>query len=227
MQLSQVMHRLKEVSRPDEIERMAAYGLAADRNMGVRIPDLRRLAREIGMGHNLALELWAAGYRETRILAGLVADPDRVDPALMNDWAADLSDWEVCDQNCINLFRKTPWAWEKAVEWVFREEEFVRRAGYVLVAALAVHEKEAPDQQFIDLLPLVEANADDDRNFVKKAANWALRQIGKKNAELNRAAVELAARLKDHPTRSGRWIGSDAHRELTSDQVRQRLGLTD
>lgn len=221
------MQRLKEASRPDEVERMAAYGLAADRNMGVRIPDLRRLAREIGVDHDLALDLWAAGYRETRILAGLVADPDLVDPVLMNDWAADLSDWEVCDQNCINLFRKTAWAWEKAIEWVFREEEFVRRAGYVLVAALAVHEKEVSDQRFIDLLPLVEANADDDRNLVKKAANWALRQIGKKNVELNQAAVELAVRLKDHPTKSGRWIGSDAHRELTSDQVRRRLGLMD
>ena len=227
MQLPQVMTRLEEVSRPGEVKRMAAYGLAAEKNMGVRIPDLRRLAREIGVNHDLALELWATDYRETRILAGLTADLDRIDPDLMNDWAAEFSDWEVCDQNCVNLFRKTPWAWEKVIEWAFREEEFVRRAGYVIIAALAVHEKEAPDQRFLDLLPLIEANAADGRNFVKKAVNWSLRQIGKKNAELNRAAVELAARLKEHPTKSGRWIGADAHRELTSAKIRRRLGLAD
>src|SRR5688500_8103690 len=158
-----------------------------------------------------------------RVLAGFIADPSRVTPALMDRWCRDFDNWAVCDSTCIHLFSRTPHAWRKVPIWSRRQDEFVRRAGFALLAALVVHDKRASDQPFIDGLALVEAAAGDGRNFVKKAVNWALRQVGKRNQRLNVAAVSVSRRLAASPEASARWIGKDALRELTGAAVPRRL----
>jgi 3-methyladenine DNA glycosylase AlkD len=203
---------------------MARFGINPDRALGVRIPDLRRLAKQVGTDHSLALGLWKTGIHEARILASMIDDPAAVTERQMESWVGDFDSWDLCDQCCGNLFDRTPFAFDKAVEWAGRDEEFVKRAGFALMAWAAVHDKTADDRVFIEFLPLVEREADDDRNFVKKAVNWALRQIGKRNRRLNRAAVSVARRLaKRNDSPAARWIGTDALRELTSEGVRSRL----
>jgi 3-methyladenine DNA glycosylase AlkD len=181
------------------------------------------MAKRIGRDHALARELWASGIHEARVLAGLVDDPAAVTAAQLERWAKDFDSWDVCDGVCSNLFDRTPYAWDKAVAWSARSREFVKRAGFVLMAALAVHDKTAPDERFKNFLPLIEREAVDERNFVKKAVNWALRQIGKRNRALNRDAIAAAKRIRKVDSRSARWIAADALRELESDAVRQRL----
>ena len=182
--------------------------------MGVSIPNLRALAKRIGKNHELAAELWQAGTLETRILASLIDEPAKVTPRQMNSWVKDLESWADCDAVCGNLFDRTPHAIAKAEEWIGRSEEYVKRASYVLMAALAVHDKIAPDDLFLSFLPMIERGASDDRNFVKKAVNWALRQIGKRNVRLQAAAIQTAERIATQITPSARWIAADALREL-------------
>lgn len=193
---------------------MARFGINPDRALGVRIPDLRTLAREIGTDHSLALRLWRTGVHEARILAGMIDDPARVTERQMESWARSFDSWDICDQVCMNLFDKTPLAWSKAAEWAGRDEEFVKRAGFALMACLAVHDKGAGDGAFRRFLPSIEREAGDDRNFVKKAVNWALRQIGKRNGRLRRDALRAARRLAENESRAARWVGRDALREL-------------
>lgn len=193
---------------------MARFGIGTARAYGVSTPAMRKIAREIGREHRLACELWKSGVREGRILAAMIADPELTTPAMMNRWARQIDSWDICDGCCIDLFRKTPFAWEKAVEWSASQAEFVKRAGFALMATLAVHDKQAPDRNFLKLLARIEREAWDDRNFVKKAVNWALRQIGKRNPRLRKAAMKSAARLAISGHRSARWIGHDALREL-------------
>jgi 3-methyladenine DNA glycosylase AlkD len=202
---------------------MARYGITARQVLGVSAPMLRALARELGTDHELAAQLWDEAILETRVLAALVDDPALVSEAQMEHWASAFDSWAVCDGCCLNLFVHTRFAWRKARAWSRREEEFVRRAGFALMACLAVHDKTAPDARFKALLPLIAAAAGDGRNFVKKAVNWALRQIGKRNAALNRAAVSSARAIARQPSASARWIAADAVRELTSAAVRARL----
>jgi 3-methyladenine DNA glycosylase AlkD len=203
---------------------MARFGINPDRALGVRIPDLRRLAREIGTDHRLALSLWRTRVHEARILASMIDDPTAVTEGQMESWAGDFDSWDLCDQCCGNLFDKTPLAHRKALEWASRDDEFVKRAGFATMAWSVVHDKKAADATFLAFLPVIEREADDDRNFVRKAVNWALRQIGKRNQRLNRAAVGVARRLaKRNDSRAARWIGTDALRELTSEGVRSRL----
>jgi 3-methyladenine DNA glycosylase AlkD len=202
---------------------MARYGINPENTLGVSIPSLRAMAKRIGTDHALALDLWASGIHEARVLAGLVDDPALVTAAQLERWAKDFDSWDVCDGVCSNLFDRTPYAWDKAVAWSARSREFVKRAGFVLMAALAVHDKTAPDERFKNFLPLIEREAVDERNFVKKAVNWALRQIGKRNRALNRDAIAAAKRIRKVDSRSARWIAADALRELESDAVRQRL----
>ena len=177
------------------------------------------MAGEIGNDHKLAQLLWASGIHEARILAGLVDEPALVTERQLERWALDFDSWDVCDLACSNLFDRTPWAYRKAHEWSAREETFVKRAGFVLMAALSVHDKTAPDIAFTQFFPLIRREAGDDRNFVKKAVNWALRQIGKRNLALNRAAVKVAQNIQRQNTRSARWIAADALRELKSDKI--------
>ncbi len=202
---------------------MARYGINTARAFGVSVYEIRRVARGMGTDHRLALELWETGNHEAQLLAGMIDDPVLVDEAQLERWAADFDSWDICDQTCANLFERTALARVKAVEWAEREEEFVKRAAFALMAALAWHDKRAPDEDFERFLPVIAAAADDERNFVKKAVNWALRNIGKRNPALNAAAVACARQIKALDARSARWIAADAIRELTSAKVQQRL----
>lgn len=203
---------------------MARYGINTESAFGVKQPELRALAKRIGRDHDLASGLWAAGWRESRLLAAMIDEPGRVTTAQMDRWAGDFDSWDVCDGVCLDLFRRTPHAWEKAREWPRARRGFVRRAGLVLIALLAKCDDADEDASLLDLLPLVLAAAEDERNEVKKGASWALRNLGKRNGALHAAALEAAARLRESGSRAARWVGSDALRELDSDKVRQRLG---
>jgi len=202
---------------------MARYAINTARAFGVSVTELRRIAKAIGTDHRLALELWQTGRHEAQLLAGMIDDPAQVDEAQLERWAADFDSWDTCDQTCANLFDRADLARVKAVQWAVREEEFVKRAAFALMAALAVHDKRAPDEVFGRFLPVIAAAADDERNFVKKAVNWALRNIGKRNQTLNTAAVACSHEIAARGTRSARWIAADALRELTSARVQQRL----
>ena len=207
---------------PSRLDGMARYGIRTDRAIGVTIYELRPLARRLGPDHGLALELWDTGIHEARILAGFVDDPALVTKQQMEAWALDFDSWDLCDQVC-GLFEETSFAWSKAHEWSEREEEFVKRAAFAIVAGLAVHAKDAPDRDFERFLSVIRRAATDDRNYVKKAASWALRNVGKRNPRLNAKAIATAERLRSSASRSARWVGSEALRELQSEKVQQRL----
>lgn len=219
----EIIERLKALANPDNVAGMARFGINPKGTLGVSIPVLRQLAREAGKDHALAAELWASGIHEARMLAGFVDDPHLVTARQMDRWVRDFDSWDVCDQVVSNLFDKTERAYEKALEWSGAEEEFVRRAGFVMMAALAVHDKRADDARLAAFLPVIEAAAGDERNFVKKAVNWALRQIGKRSVELNQQAIQTAVRIQLVDSTASKWIASDALRELRSESVRRRL----
>lgn len=223
MNAREVLKELQRRANPANIAGMARFGINPATALGISIPNLRALAKQVGHDHELAGALWDSGIHEARILACYVADPARVTARQMENWVRDFDSWDVCDQCCGNLFDRTRFAWRKAAIWSGRKEEFVRRAGFVLMASLAVHDKAAPDSAFVAFLPLIERAASDDRNFVRKAVNWALRQIGKRNRRLQRQAIQTARNLRRQNTPSARWIAADALRELTSDAVKKRL----
>ena len=219
----ELIAELRRQANPTNVAGMAKFGINPHDTLGVSIPAVRQLAKRAGRNHALAVELWESGIHEARILAALVDDPRWVTEEQMERWAAEFDSWDVCDQVCSNLFDRTPLAWDKAAAWSGRPEEFVKRAGFVLMAALAVHDKRASDQQFEALLPIIAREAYDARNFVKKAVNWALRGIGKRNRALNARAIETCLAIQAMPDKTARWIASDALRELTSDAVQGRL----
>ena len=223
MLYQKVLEKLEAAADPRATEGQARFGINTAHAYGIAMPVLRMLAREIGKDHDLAQQLWASGIHEARILASLVDDPRMVTEEQMESWVKDFDSWDLCDQCCGNLFDKTPYAYRKAVEWSEREEEFVKRAGFALMAYLAVHDKKAADEQFLPFLPIIKREAADNRNFVKKAVNWALREIGKRNANLNRAAIECGEEIRSMDARSAKWIASDALRELTGEAVQKRL----
>jgi 3-methyladenine DNA glycosylase AlkD len=223
MQAEAVLARLAALQSRANVAGMARFGIDADHAYGISAPVLHRLAKEIGRNHPLAQELWALGVREARLLAALIDDPRQVSEDQMERWAADLTSWDVCDCCCSYLFDRTPYAYGKAAEWSARDAEFVKRAGFVLMACLAVHDKHASDAQFLAFLPLIRRESGDDRNMVRKAVNWALRQIGKRNPPLNAAAIAAAEDIRALGSRSGRWIAAHALRELTSEKVQRRL----
>ena len=222
--VAETLERMRGLAEPGGREGMARFGINPDRALGVRIPDLRRLAKEIGTDHRLALGLWRTEIHEARIMASMIDDPAKVTERQMESWVGDFDSWDLCDQCCGNLFDRSPSAYSKAMEWSGRDEEFVKRAAFALMAWSAVHDKGAEDRVFLEFLPVIEREADDDRNFVKKAVNWSLRQMGKRNRRLHRAAVASARRLaKRSDSRAARWIGTDALRELTGEAVLKRL----
>lgn len=220
-----VVSQLKALGNPANAAGMARYGISTENTLGVSMPVLRKLARDIGRNHSLSLELWETGIHEAFILASLIADPGQVNESHMEKWVNDFCSWDVCDQCCSNLFDKTPRAYHKAEEWIKRDKEFVKRAGFVLMAVLAVHDKNCPDKHFEHFLDLIVREANDERNFVKKAVNWALRQIGKRNMHLNSRAISAALKIRDIDTKCTRWIAGDALRELSSPEVQKRLFL--
>ncbi len=215
MNLKQIIARLRAEARPQDLEGMARVGITPDRAFGTKIPALRKLAQKIGRDHALALQLWDAGYRETQILATLVDEPERFTRRQADRWARDFTYWEICDQCCMNLLHRMPWAADKAVAWSGRRGEQQRRAGFALMAVLAVKDKAAGDALFEGFLPHIARGADDARGPVKKAVSWALRNVGKRNERLNRAAVALAEELTTRDAPAARWVGRDARKELT------------
>jgi 3-methyladenine DNA glycosylase AlkD len=223
LEFNEIVTRLKAHANRAAVEGMARFGINPKNTLGVSIPVIRKLAREAGRDHRLAAQLWASGLHEARILASMVDDPREVTEKQMESWVEDFDSWDVCDQCCSNLFDKTPLAYEKAYAWSSRNDEFVKRAGFVLMATLAVHDKKADDSQFEGFLPIIERESTDERNFVRKAVNWALRQIGKRNLALNRLALTAAGQIQRKNSKTARWVASDAIRELTSDKVRKKL----
>ena len=221
--LEAALELLHGAARPAELAGLARFGIGIERRLGLSVPAMRRIARTLGRDHELALALWETGIPDARIVAGMVADPAQLASRQMDRWARDLDSWDVCDQLCGSAFLASPHAWKKVDAWAVRQQEFVRRAAFALLATLAVHDRESGDGRFIEALARVEAAADDDRNFVRKAVNWALRNIGKRNAVLNAAAIECARRIRQRGTRAARWIAADALRELTGDAVQSRL----
>jgi len=218
-----VLDKLQSMAQPGQLEGMAKYGMAVEQRLGVSVPDMRKLAKGIGKDHKLALDLWRTGIAEARIVAGMVGDPDKLTEEQMEDWVKDINSWDVCDQICMNLFEKNQLAWKKIVDWSEREEEFVKRTAFSLIACLAWHDKQASDEKFIELLPVIIRGSADERNFVKKAVNWALRNIGKRNLNLNKAAINAAKEIQRLDSKAARWIASDAIRELESDAIQSRL----
>ena len=204
---------------------MARYGITVNNRLGVSVPEMRRIAKGAGRDHAVALELWDTGIAEARIVASMIAVPEQLTEERMEAWVKDFDSWDVCDQVCMNLFDKSPLARRKIVEWSARDEEFVRRAAFALLASVVVHDRNATDEEIIEFLPVIKAGATDERNFVKKAVNWALRTIGKKNRELNQAAIQAAREIQELDSRAARWIAADALRELESEKVQQRLGF--
>ncbi len=220
----QIVDELRTMGSAENVAGMARFGISGGDVLGVSVTELRKFARRYRNNHELALALWSSGVHEARILASLVDDHLQVSEAQMEMWVSGFDSWDLCDQCCFNLFDKTSFALDKAREWANRDEQFIRRAGFALMAARAVHAgPDEADSTFLELLPSIEAAADDDRNFVKKAVNWALRQIGKRNLNLNRHAVALARELAESTNRTRRWIGRDALRELTSDATLKRI----
>jgi 3-methyladenine DNA glycosylase AlkD len=202
---------------------MARYGLPSDNAFGVTMADLKVLAKRLGRNHELAAALWDTGWYEARMLTSFVDEPASVTPAQMDRWCRDFDNWGICDTVCFHLFDRTPHAWQKVAQWHDRPEEFVKRAAFALLWGLTVHDKHANDEPFAQGLRFIERAATDERHFVKKAVNMALRAIGKRNSALNAAAVTVARRLGDSPQAAPRWVGKDALRELTSAAVIQRL----
>jgi 3-methyladenine DNA glycosylase AlkD len=202
---------------------MARFVIPSDKAFGISVGTLRQMAKRLGTNHALALELWQAGWYEARMLAVFVADPAQTTAVLMDRWCRDFDNWAICDTACFHLFDRAPHAWRKPPVWARRREEFVRRAAFALLWSLSVHDKRAEDQAFMDGLALIERGAEDDRNFVKKAVNMALRAIGKRNRTLNGAAIATARRLAASSNSTARWVGNDALRELTGPAVARRL----
>jgi 3-methyladenine DNA glycosylase AlkD len=218
-----VLDKLQSKAQPEQLKGMAKYGMTVEQRLGVSVPDMRKLAKEIGRDHELALGLWRTGIAEARILAAMIDDPDKLTEEQMEDWVEGINSWDVCDQVCMNLFEKNQLAWKKIVDWSEREEEFVKRTAFSLIACLAWHDKKVSDARFIELLPVIIRGATDERNFVKKAINWALRNIGKRNLNLNKAAINAAGEIKQLDSKAARWVASDAIRELESDAIQSRL----
>jgi 3-methyladenine DNA glycosylase AlkD len=221
--VEEVLEQLSAKAKSDQLEGMSRFGIVGDQRMGVSVPDMRKIAKDIGKDHQLALELWDTGIPEAMIVAGMVAEPDKLTETQMEDWVVDINSWDICDQVCMNLFEKTPLAEKKIYDWSEREEEFVKRTAYALIACLAWHDKTAGDEEFIKYFPVLKQGSTDDRNYVKKAVSWALRNIGKRNLALNRAAVEVAREIQGIDSKSARWIASDAIRELESEKIQGRL----
>jgi 3-methyladenine DNA glycosylase AlkD len=214
MTTREVLAWLKKKGTRRTVLGMARYGIEAKRAFGVPMGTLLSLRKKLGKDHDLATALWASGWYEARLLAALVDDPARVTRRQMNAWAARFENWADCDTVCFSLFDRTPFAWERARQWVKSPREFVKRGGFVLMACLALHDKAAPDKRFLAMLPLIERGAGDERNFVKKAVSWALRGIGRRNRSLNAAAVAVAKRLAQSKQSAARWVGHDALRQL-------------
>jgi 3-methyladenine DNA glycosylase AlkD len=217
------LQELRRVGRRKNVEGMARFGIAAKNVLGVAKPCMDKMAKQIGRNRPLALALWETGIHDARILAGMIDDPAQVSSSQMDRWARDFDNWDVADGTCCHLFVFAPPAWRKALQWTARRKEFEKRAGFALIAYLAYRDKTAADTKFSACLRLIERECQDSRHFVKKAVNWALRNIGKRNLRLNRAAIQLAEKIRKRESSTARWIATDALRELHGEPVQRRL----
>ena len=225
MNLEEILNELKSQSNSANVEGMIRFGINPDKVFGVRIPILRKMAKKIKKNHKLAQQLWDFGYRETMILGAMIDNPSQVTQTQMEEWVSSphFTYWEIVDQTCMNLFYLTDYAYIKATEWSSRKEEFVKRAAFALIAVFAWKDKEADDKKLLQFFPFIEKESIDDRKNVKKAVNWALRQIGKRNLNLNKKAIELAKEIQKKDSKSAKWIAKDAIKELESDSIQSRF----
>lgn len=223
MSVARVVADLRRLGTKRNVEGMARYGIRAKKVFGVSKPKLDALAKKIGKNHALGLELWSTGIQDAKILAGLISEPRKVTGAQMELWVRDFDNWDSCDGTCCHLFVFADAAWEKAFAWTKRKDEFQKRGGFALAAYLAYRDNTTADSKYLKFLKVIEREAGDERNFVRKAVNWALRNIGKRNLELNRAAIATAKRLRGTELRAARWIAADALRELQGEAVQTRL----
>lgn len=215
-----IIEKLRLVGNEKNLAGMARFGINTQTALGTGIVPVRQIAKTLKRNHPLALDLWGSGIHEARILASIIADPKQMTPDLMDEWIKVFNSWDLCDQVCGNLFCYLPWAYEKVSEWCAREPEFERRAGFSLIAYLAVHDKKAANERFYPFFDLIEKYAFDERNFVKKAVNWSLRQLGKRNSnDLQTRAVACAKRVQQQPHKAARWIATDALREFEAKKI--------
>jgi len=217
-----IVSKLKSKANPDNLEGMARYGISTTNRLGNSIPFLRKLAKEIGKDHKLASKLWTKGIDETKILASMIGEENKLTEEQAEKWVADFNSWDVCDQVCMNLFRKLSFVKKKIKKWSEREEEFIRRAAFSLIACIAVHNKKMPDDEFIKFFPIIKQGSVDKRNYVKKAVSWALRNIGKKNENLNKEVTKFARELKCLQSKTAKWIARDTLRDIQREPVKNR-----
>ncbi|UCH72282.1 MAG: DNA alkylation repair protein [Thermoplasmatales archaeon] len=223
MKYNEIIRKLKSLSDPEAVKGMARYGINPKNNLGVSVYKLRAIAKDICKDHKLALKLWDSGIHDARLLACFVDESSAITEEQMDSWAKDFDSWDVCDQACTSLFDLSPLAWKKVFDWAERDEEFVKRGAFSLIAGLSVHDKKADDEKFERFIPLIEKNSIDERNYVKKAVNWALRNIGKRNQALNIKMIELSKSILKIDSKTAKWIANDALRELTSEKIQKRL----
>ncbi len=220
--IEDIVAKLKSKANPENLEGMARYGISTANRFGNSIPDLRKLAKGIGKNHKLALDLWKKGIDETKILASMIGEENKMTEDQAEKWVVDFNSWDVCDQVCMNLFKKLPFAEKKIKEWSKREEEFVKRGAFAIIACIAVYDKEKPDKEFLKFLSQIKKAATDERNYVKKAVSWALRNIGKRNKNLNKEIVKFAKELEKTDSESARWIARDILKDIQREKVRKR-----
>ncbi|MEA3296024.1 MAG: DNA alkylation repair protein [Patescibacteria group bacterium] len=223
MECEEVLKKLKSFASQKTLYGMARFGIDVSAAYGVKVPILRKIKKEIGNNHILALKLWETGIHEARLLASMIDDPKKVTKKQFNNWTKDFNSWDICDQVCGNLFDKTDFVCEKIFEYSKKKNEFEKRTAFALIACLAVHNKEIKDNEFEKFFKIIKRESCDERNFVKKAINWALRQIGKRNIRLNKKAILIAKQIQKIDSKSAKWIANDAIRELTSSQIQKRL----
>ena len=225
IQYAEIIKKLKSLSNPENIAGMARFGLSSKKTivLGIKKPAMDKIVKAVGRNHQLALKLWDSKIYEARVLAALIAESKIMTNTQIEKWIGQFDNWGVCDNACMNLFDKIPDAYKKAKKWTGQPKEFVRRTGFALMASLAVHDKKATDSEFIKFFPLIKKYSTDERNYVKKAVNWALRQIGKRNKNLNKEAIKVARQISKIESKAAKWIAGDALRELTSEAVQKRL----
>jgi len=223
MDYDEVINRLKSMYNQKNLEGMKRYGINPKNNLGISIYKLRPFAKEIGKNHDLSLKLWKSGIHDARLLAVFIEEPEKITEEQMDSWAKDFDSWDICDQACTSLFDLLPFARKKVFEWSKRNEEFVKRGAFSLIAGLAVHDKKAKDSDFEAFFSIIKKESTDDRNYVKKAVNWALRNIGKRNFNLNKKAIETAKDIQKIDSKSAKWIASDTIRELTNEKTQKIL----
>lgn len=221
--VDKVISHLKTKAKTENLAGMARFAIGGDKRMGVAVPEMRKLAKEIGKDQQLSLELWKTGIPEAMIAAAMIGVPGEVTEVQMDDWVEDIEFWDICDQTAMNLFEKVSFAEKKIWQWSKSEHEFTKRMAYALIACLAWHDKKATDEFFLKLFPVIKAGSTDERNFVKKAVNWALRHIGKRNKNLNKEALQLAHEIQKIDSKAAKWIATDAIRELESKAIQKRL----